>query len=132
MYIMIAKTLFKFNKVPIVVRKLNNPVMLAHISQPDLYLVSSILVETFSTICLKNVEKGIIWYLPSYIGYGISFYIFPRAFTKYSLTKAYTIWCGCGIILTTFADIILYNQLLNFRKIIGIISVIFGIFVIKT
>ena len=128
---MIINGLINLDTMPIVVRKLNNPVMLAHISQPDLYLASSILLETFSTICLKNVNKGKIWYLPSYLGYGISFYIFPKAFSKYSLTKAYAIWCGSGIILTTFADIILYNQLLNFRKIIGIISVIFGIFVIK-
>ena len=128
---MIINGLMKLDRTLIVARKLNNPVMLVPISPPDLYLVSSILLETFSTICLKNVEKGLIWYLPSYIGYGISFYIFPKAFTKYSLTKAYAIWCGSGIILTTFADIILYNQLLNFRKILGIISVIFGIFVIK-
>ena len=128
---MIINGLINLDTMPIVVRKLNNPVMLAHISQPDLYLASSILLETFSTICLKNVNKGKIWYIPSYLGYGISFYIFPKAFSKYSLTKAYAIWCGSGIILTTFADIILYNQLLNFRKIIGIISVIFGIFVIK-
>tara|TARA_Y100000816_G_C25987577_1_gene515836 strand:- start:515 stop:904 length:390 start_codon:yes stop_codon:yes gene_type:complete len=128
---MIINGLINLDRMPIVVRKLNNPVMLAHISQPDLYLASSILLETFSTICLKNVNKGKIWYLPSYLGYGISFYIFPKAFSKYSLTKAYAIWCGSGIILTTFADIILYSQLLNFRKIIGIISVIFGIFVIK-
>jgi small multidrug resistance pump len=128
---MIINGLINLDRMPIVVRKLNNPVMLAHISQPDLYLASSILLETFSTICLKNVNKGKIWYLPSYLGYGISFYIFPKAFSKYSLTKAYAIWCGSGIILTTLADIILYSQLLNFRKIIGIISVIFGIFVIK-
>ena len=43
---MIINGLINLHTMPIVVRKLNNPIMLADISKPDLYLVSSILMET--------------------------------------------------------------------------------------
>ena len=107
----------------------NNPYMLT--ITPDTYLFLSIILETSSTVCLKNVIYNKLWYIPSYAGYAISFYIFPKSFSKYSLSKAYTLWCGFGIIFTSIIDFFLYKELLNFRKILGIFITIIGISIIK-
>lgn len=100
-------------------------------SKPDIYLVSSILLETLSTACLKKTILNNIWYIPVYLGYAVSFYIFPKALTKFSLSTAYTIWCGVGIILTLLIDTYLYNEILTLRKLIGVLIIIAGIKTVK-
>lgn len=99
--------------------------------QPEIFLSSSILLETISTCCLKKTQINKTWFFPVYLGYGISFYIFPKSLVKFSLSKAYTIWCGSGIILTTIFDRIIYKEILTFKKILGSLIVIFGIYFSK-
>ena len=94
---------------------------------PDSYLFLSIILETSSTICLRNVNFNKLWYIPSYLGYGISFYIFPKSLTKYSLSTAYQIWSGFGIILTTLIDTIYFNNILKIKNLLGILIMIIGI-----
>jgi small multidrug resistance pump len=101
------------------------------IIKPEYYLISSILLETLSTTLLKKTIQNKAWFLPVYLGYGISFYIFPKSLTKFSLSTAYTLWCGIGIIFTTAIDTIIHKELLMFKKIMGIIIIIFGINFIK-
>tara|TARA_Y100000591_G_scaffold333389_1_gene377009 strand:+ start:33298 stop:33657 length:360 start_codon:yes stop_codon:yes gene_type:complete len=98
---------------------------------PDVYLYGSIALEVLSTTGLKKTLINKIWYIPVYCGYGVSFYIFPKALSKYSLSYAYTLWCAIGIILTSAVDIIFYNELLTLRKILGILIIISGIKVVK-
>ena len=35
------------------------------------------------------------------MGYGVSFYMFPKCLAKYTLSTAYTLWCGFGIVFTS-------------------------------
>lgn len=98
------------------------------IDRPDIYLVSSILLETLSTCCLKNTLNNKIWFLPVYTGYGISFYTFPKCLNKYSLSVAYTIWCGGGIILTNIFDKLFFREIITFKKIISALFILFGVF----
>jgi small multidrug resistance pump len=98
------------------------------IDRPDIYLVSSILLETLSTCCLKNTLNNKIWFLPVYTGYGISFYTFPKSLNKYTLSIAYTIWCGGGIILTNIFDRIFYKEIITLKKIISTIFILFGVY----
>jgi multidrug transporter EmrE-like cation transporter len=98
---------------------------------PEAYLLTSIILETFSTILLKKTLINKMYFLPVYSGYAISFYIFPKALEKYSLSVAYTLWCGIGIILTTAVDKVLYREVITVKKIMGILAIIFGIFVSK-
>ena len=78
-----------------------------------------------------NEQKNKLWFIPTYMGYGISFYIFPKSLIKYSLSNAYTIWCSLGIILTTIIDYVFYKQIINFNKFIGIVLIITGIKIAK-
>ena len=98
------------------------------IDRPDIYLVSSILLETLSTCCLKNTINNKIWFLPVYTGYGISFYTFPKCLNKYSLSIAYTIWCGSGIILTNIFDRIFFKEFITLKKIISTAFILFGVY----
>ena len=98
------------------------------IDRPDIYLVSSILLETLSTCCLKNTLNNKIWFLPVYTCYGISFYTFPKCLNKYSLSVAYTIWCGGGIILTNIFDKLFFREIITFKKIISAFFILFGVF----
>ena len=58
---------------------------------PETILTSSILLETACTVCLTKVNENKLWYIPIYTGYGLSFYLFPKALDKYSLNLAYTV-----------------------------------------
>ena len=120
-----------YNKLPINLYKTYNEINSVMIAPADIFLSTSIILETFSTFCLKNTLQNKLWYIPSYCGYALSFYIFPKAFSKYSLNTAYTLWCGFGIILTSIMDKIIYKELLTLKKIIGIIIIISGIVIIK-
>ena len=97
---------------------------------PDVYLLSFVLLETASTICLKKTNTNRMWFIPCYLGYGTTFYTFPKCFTRYSLSTAYAIWCGAGIILTTFADFLFYNEIITIKKILAMILIISGIKII--
>ena len=98
---------------------------------PDIYLGSSILIETISTTCLKKVTANKIWFIPVYTGYALSFYLFPKSLQKYSLNSAYTLWSGFGILFTLVVDILFYKELITLKKILGIISIITGIYLSK-
>ena len=107
------------------------PIMLYNPNKYDLILLTSIILETTSTICLKRTINNKFWFIPVYAGYGLSFYMFPKTLTKFSLSSAYTIWCGIGIILTTILDKILYKELITLKKILGTLIIMYGIILTK-
>lgn len=107
--------LFKHNVVPVMVCK------------EDVFLVSSILLETLSTCFLKNTLNNKLWYAPVYAGYGLSFWVFPKALRKYSLSLAYTVWSGGGIILTTVFDKLFYNEMITFKRLLASFLIILGL-----
>ncbi len=123
-----------------IVKYMNNPLIIPQsytslntimIIKPETYLLTSILLETSATCGLKYTLKNKLWYIPVYMGYGVSFYIFPKSLVKYSLSTAYTIWCGVGLILTTIIDILIYKEILTLRKFLGLFVVIIGIKITK-
>ena len=124
MTFLISKIGYNYNYKPIV--NSADPILNMNLT-PELYLGSSILIETFATCCLKQTEYNKLWFIPIYIFYGLSFYLFPKSLQKFSLNTAYTIWCGCGIILTMLFDIIFYKELVTLKKIIGSFIVLLGV-----
>ncbi len=108
---------------------LTNPILAGHSS--ELYLASSIILETGCTLCLSNVNSNKLWFIPIYAGYGVSFYLFPKCLDKFSLNLAYTLWSGFGIIFTFFIDIALKREVFHIKKLFGIMTVIYGISLIK-
>tara|TARA_B100000035_G_scaffold207381_2_gene177376 strand:+ start:2117 stop:2530 length:414 start_codon:yes stop_codon:yes gene_type:complete len=103
------------------------PIILYKPDKFDILLLGSITLETLSTIALKKTLNNKLWFIPVYSGYGLSFYIFPKVLEKYSLSFAYTLWCGIGIILTTIIDKIIYRQTITLKKILSSLIIIYGI-----
>lgn len=103
---------------------------LSVIPKADLYLTSSIILETACTFCLPNVKHNKLWYIPIYTGYGISFYLFPKCLDKYTLNLAYTIWSGVGIMCTFILDVLLKRDVFTIKKLLGIFIIIHGIYMI--
>lgn len=101
-----------------------------HVS-PEVYLTSSIVLETACTLCLPKVNENKIWFAPIYAGYGISFFLFPKALEKFQLNVAYAIWSGFGIILTYLVDVAMKRDMITIKKILGMLSIINGICFIK-
>ncbi len=101
------------------------------LASADVYLTSSVLLETACTFCLPNVNNNKLWFIPIYTGYAISFYFFPKCLTKYTLSTAYTLWSGFGILFTFMLDIILKREILKAKKLLGIWIVILGIYLVK-
>ena len=116
---------------PLIVKTNTNlhiPQKIAMYANPDICLMASILLETVSTCCLKCTLTNSLFYIPAYIGYGISFYLFPKALTKYSLNIAYTMWSGIGIIFTTLYDVFVHSTVLGPQRILGMVLVLIGIY----
>lgn len=129
-HLSITNNLLVTNNFPVLnnynIRHNTNPVMIYTPDKPDIILLTSILLETFSTICMKKTLTNKIWFIPVYSGYITSFYMFPKTLTKYTLSNAYLLWCGIGIILTTILDNIIYKELITAKKIWGSIIIILG------
>lgn len=123
--------LVKYINNPLVISQYHTPLNTVMTIKPETYLLTSILLETCATCGLKYTLKNKLWYIPVYMGYGVSFYIFPKSLVKYSLSTAYTIWCGVGLLLTTTVDILIYKELLTIRKFLGLLAVIIGIKITK-
>lgn len=119
----------------LVIKKINilKPLVIkkALLVTPEVYLSSSIILETACTMCLTKVNNNKLWYIPIYTGYGLSFYLFPKALDKFSLNMAYTLWSGFGIIFTFLLDIALKKEVFTIKKIFGIFTIIYGIYMIK-
>jgi len=101
-----------------------------HVS-PEAYLTSSIVLETACTLCLPKVNENKLWFAPIYVGYGLSFYLFPKALEKFQLNVAYAIWSSFGIIITYLADVALKKDVITLKKILGVLAIINGICFIK-
>ena len=118
----------------IMIKKLQ-PIMtckhLLLVKKPELYLATSIILETACTFGLSNVNQNKLLYIPIYLGYGISFYLFPKSLERFSLNVAYTLWSGVGIIFTLLLDIMMKKDILTIKKVLGICSVISGMAMIK-
>jgi len=105
----------------------NYPIMIYNPTKPDVILLSSIILETCSTIMIKKTLNNRLWFIPVYAGYGLSFYMFPKSLTKFSLSSAYNIWCGVGILLTLIFDNIIYKEYISIKKLLGSLIIIYGI-----
>ena len=96
-------------------------------------LFFAILSEVIATSALKFSE-GFTKFIPSalvVIGYGLSFYLLSLSLKVLPIGVTYAIWAGVGLILTVFAGILLWNETLDWARIVGIILIIAGIVMIN-
>jgi small multidrug resistance pump len=92
-------------------------------------LFLAILSEVIATTALKFSE-GFSKLIPSVVvvlGYGFSFYLLSVALKVMPIGVAYAIWSGVGLILTVIVGIILWQERLDWARVVGIILILAGI-----
>ena len=98
-----------------------------------LILFFAILSEVIATTSLK-LSDGFTKLIPSMIvviGYGASFYLLSISLKVIPIGLAYAIWSGVGIVLTVIAGMIIWQETLDWARVIGILFIILGILVIN-
>ncbi len=92
-------------------------------------LFLAILSEVIATISLK-FSFGFTKLTPSVVvvlGYGLSFYLLSVALKVMPIGVAYATWSGVGLVLTVIAGIILWQEKLDWPRLVGIILILAGI-----
>jgi small multidrug resistance pump len=96
-------------------------------------LFLAILSEVIATISLKFSE-GFTKLTPSVVvvlGYGLSFYLLSVALKSMPIGVAYATWSGVGLVLTVIAGMILWQERLDWARVVGIILILAGIIFIN-
>lgn len=93
-----------------------------------LMLVAVVILETSGTSLLK-ATRGFTQWKPSIVCvlcYAIGYYLFAKVLMNMELGRAYALWCGFGIILSTAVSVLVYKEKLNFMGGLGILLVLIG------
>ena len=98
-----------------------------------IYLLSAIIFEVMATLSIKQATLGntYIWSAVITILYIISFSFVYYA-TKYiEIGTVYAIWAGMGTALIVILGWLIFKEEMNIYKILGVISIIFGVVLLK-
>ena len=93
----------------------------------------AVLSEVIATTSLKFSE-GFTKFLPSLIvvvGYGLSFYLLSLSLKVMPIGIAYALWSGIGIILTVIVGMLLWQERLDWARIMGMGFILIGILTIN-
>ena len=97
------------------------------------FLFISIISEVFASSMLKltNGFKRLFPSIGVVVGYGTAFYFFSLTLQSLAIGTAYAIWAGIGTALTAIIGVIFYKELLNKKKLMGILFIIFGVVILN-
>ncbi|MGL1861563.1 MAG: multidrug efflux SMR transporter [Pseudodesulfovibrio sp.] len=98
-----------------------------------LYLALAIIAEVVATTALQ-ASDGFSKIIPNSIvvvGYGLAFYFLGLVLKSIPMGIAYAIWAGTGIVLISFAGIIVYRQMPDTPAMIGMGLIVAGVAVIN-
>ena len=97
------------------------------------FLLLAIVAEVFASSMLKRTE-GLTRIWPSIgvvVGYGTAFYCLALTLKVIPIGTAYAIWAGLGTALTAIVGVVLYKEIFNRKKVIGILCIIMGVVVLN-
>ncbi len=96
-------------------------------------LFIAIVAEVYASSMLKRTEGfSRIW--PSIgvvVGYGTAFYCLALTLKTIPIGTAYAIWAGLGTALTAIVGVVLYKEIFNRKKVLGILCIIVGVVVLN-
>ncbi|WKT78745.1 DMT family transporter [Lysinibacillus fusiformis] len=97
------------------------------------FLFIAIVAEVFASSMLKRTE-GFSHFWPSLgvvVGYGTAFYCLALTLKTIPIGTAYAIWAGLGTALTAIVGVVLYKEIFNRKKVLGILCIIVGVVVLN-
>lgn len=98
-----------------------------------MYLAISIVMEVAGTTSMK-LSKGFTRPWPCafiFIFYAFAFYCLTIALKWMPLGTAYAVWSGVGTALTAVIGYFIFKESLNAMKVLGITTIVAGIFLMK-
>lgn len=97
------------------------------------FLFIAIVAEVFASSMLKRTEGfSRIWpSLGVVVGYGTAFYCLALTLKTIPIGTAYAIWAGLGTALTAIVGAVLYKEIFNRKKVLGILCIIVGVVVLN-
>jgi len=100
---------------------------------PIVILLIAIFFEVVGTTSLK-LSEGFSRPVPSImvvIGYGLTFYFLSLALRSFPLGTAYAIWSGLGTIGAVTMGVIIWNEGVDFWRIVGIALIVVGVIILN-
>ena len=98
-----------------------------------IFLILAIVGEVIATTSLK-MSAGFTKIIPNIIciiGYGVTFYFFSLALRDISVSIAYAIWSGLGILFISIIGIFFFDQSIDIAGVLGISLILIGIVLIN-
>jgi len=98
-----------------------------------LYLALAIIFEVMATLSIKQATLGntYIWSAIIVVLYIISFSFVYYATKSIEIGTVYAIWAGMGTALIVLLGWIVFKEAMNVYKIVGVLSIIFGVVLLK-
>ncbi len=98
-----------------------------------IYLALAIIFEVSATLSIKQATLGntYMWSAIITVLYIISFSFVYYATKSIEIGTVYAIWAGMGTALIVLLGWIIFKEDMNWYKIVGVASIIFGVVLLK-
>lgn len=98
-----------------------------------IFLVLAIATEVVGLTVMKAASSGGgVWgYAVMYVSIALSYVFLAKAVKKISVGVAYAIWEGSGIALITLVSVFVFNHVLNYQEMIGLMMAVGGIILVN-
>ncbi len=98
-----------------------------------IYLALAIIFEVSATLSIKQATFGnaYMWSIIIAVLYIISFSFVYYATKSIEIGTVYAIWAGMGTALIVILGWIIFKEDMNWYKIVGVLSIIFGVILLK-
>lgn len=98
-----------------------------------LYLILAIIFEVMATLSIKQATLGntYVWSAVIAVFYIISFSFVYYATKSIEIGTVYAIWAGMGTALIVLLGWIIFKEDMNWYKMVGVLSIIFGVVLLK-
>lgn len=98
-----------------------------------LLLLGAIVAEVLGTMCLRAAVDQPLFATGVIVGYVIAFTLLGLALGRgIPIGIAYGIWAAAGVALVAVLGAILFGETLSFTAIIGLVTIMAGVFIVQT
>jgi len=98
-----------------------------------IYLLLAITFEVMATLSIKQATLGntYMWSAIIAVLYFISFSFVYYATKHIEIGTVYAIWAGMGTVLIVLLGWLIFKEDMNIYKIVGVLSIVFGVVLLK-
>lgn len=96
------------------------------------FLALAIATEVIGLTVMKAASSGGGWgYAVMYASIALSYVFLAKAVKKIAVGVAYAIWEGSGIALITLVSVFVFNHVLSYQEMIGLMMAVGGIILVN-